>query len=231
MPGELVKQLEIVVRSWGGRRAGAGRPRRPGRGTVPHRSRPHHDHRHPVHVTLRATRGLPSLRQSTTSPALRSALAAASSGTFRVLHFSIQADHVHLLVEADAPTTISRGVQGLAIRAAKAVNRVLGRRGRVWGDRFHARALQTPREMRNALVYVINNWAKHIPGARGLDPQSSAAWFTGWKGALPSAGRSLVAMPRTWLARVGWLRHGRVSIDEAPRVTNERPTQLRRARS
>jgi len=68
----------------------------------------------------------------------------------------VQVNHVHVLVEADGSTALARGVQGLSIRLAKAINRVLGRRGRVWADRFHARALRTPREVRNGLVYVID---------------------------------------------------------------------------
>jgi hypothetical protein len=108
-------------------------------------------------------------------------------------------------VEADEPTGFERGVRGLAIRVAKAVNRSLGRHGRVWGDRYHARMLRTPREVRNALVYVLNNFRKHIRGSRGLDPRSSARWFDGWRGGLGEVGgRSPVAEPRTWLARVGW---------------------------
>jgi hypothetical protein len=84
-------------------------------------------------------------------------------------------------VEADEPPRFERGVRGLAIRVAKAVNRALGRRGRVWADRYHAHLLRTPREVRNALVYVLNNFRKHVRGARGLDPRSSARWFDGWR--------------------------------------------------
>ena len=93
----------------------------------------------------------------------------------------MQADHLHLLVEATDSRALSRGIQGFAIRAAKAVNRTLRRRGTVWADRFHARALRTPREVRHALVYVLTNLRKHMPGARGIDPRSSAPWFVGWK--------------------------------------------------
>jgi putative transposase len=144
-------------------------------------------------------------------------LAAASAARFRVLQFSIQADHLHLLVEADTPTGFERGVRGLAIRVAKTVNRVLGRHGRVWGDRYHARLLRTPREVRNALIYVLNNFKKHIRGARGLDPCSSAHWFNGWRTATEAVEASPVARACTWLARIGWRRHGLIDVDERPR--------------
>jgi hypothetical protein len=169
-----------------------------------------------VHVTLRTAPGLPSFRRSDLFRAVSSALAVASRDTFRLLHFSVQRDHLHLVVEADEQTGLTRAIQGLAIRIAKAVNRVVGRHGRVWGDRFHARSLKTPREVRNALVYVLNNWRKHIPGAVGMDPRSSAAWFTGWRNAGARCDGP-IAPPRTWLARLGWRRYGPIELEEAPR--------------
>jgi hypothetical protein len=114
-------------------------------------------------------------------------------------------------------------LQGLAIRVARAVNRDLDRRGRVFGDRYHAHVLRTPREVRNAIIYVLQNWRKHVPGARGLDLRSSARWFDGWRESIsmlrsrPCPSSSPVAAPRTWLARVGWRRGGLVDTTERPR--------------
>ena len=216
MPHRM-QQLELRPRTWGGRRVGAGRKPATGRRAVPHRARVPHDRHCPAHLTLRASSAVPSLRTGHLLVATRSALAAASAPRFRVLHFSVQADHMHLLVEADGPTEFERGVRGLAIRVAKAVNRVLGRHGRVWADRYHARLLRTPREVRNALVYVLNNFRKHFRAARGLDPCSSARWFNGWRTA---PGRVVEASPvaraSTWLARIGWRRGGLIEVDECP---------------
>jgi len=210
-------QLEIRFRTWGGRRRGAGRKPSGRKVGVPHRPRPLHERRHPVHVTLRADRRLPSLREERLVLALRRGLARASRCEFRILQFSIQTDHVHLMVEAEDRSALSRGVQGLGIRLAKAVNSVLGRRGKVWTDRFHARPLRSPREVRNGLVYVLQNWRKHLPAVGGIDPCSSAPWFTGWRKASSSmSGSPPVYPPRTWLAAVGWQRHGLIGLDEAP---------------
>jgi REP element-mobilizing transposase RayT len=218
------RQLEFHLATWGGRRTGAGRKPAPGRRAVPHSRRTPHGPRCPAHVTLRAAVGLTSLRERRLFAAIRAAFGAASKDAFRLLHYSVQSDHLHLLVEADEATALTRGVQGLAIRVAKAINRVLGRHGVVWGDRFHARALRTPREVRNALVYVLNNWRKHIPGARGLDAYSSAAWFDGWQTAVATTmATPPVARARTWLARIGWRRHGLLEVSEEPR----RPKALR----
>ena len=166
---------------------------------------------------MRAAPGLRSLRDRDVFVKIEGALANASRGSFRLFAFSVQSDHLHLLVEADAPTRLTRGVQGLAVRTAKAINRVLGRRGRVWSDRFHAHVLRTPREVRNALGYILNNVRKHMPGVRGLDPRSSARFFDGWRTAVARViGRAPVVTPRTWLARMGWRRRGLIDVDEVP---------------
>lgn len=213
-------QLELPAPgTWGGARPGAGRKRTPGRRSgVPHRARPPHMATHPVHVTLRAAAAVCCLRAPRVFLSVRRALAAASHAGFRVLHFSAQDDHLHLIVEADDSRMLSHGLRGLAIRVARAVNRALDRRGAVWGDRYHARPLTTPRAVRHALVYVLMNVRKHRPGASGLDPCSSAPWFRGWRpedGVIPATGAP-VARARTWLAAVGWQRHGLLGIGERP---------------
>ncbi len=213
------RQLSFAIRTWGGRRDGAGRKPSAGRRNVSHRERPVHDPHHPVHAALRARALGASLRGSRVFGVVRDALACASSPTFRVLHYSVQTDHLHLIVEADAHPALVRGLQGLAIRIAKRVNRLLGRRGTVWDDRHHTRALTTPREVRNALVYVLNNWKKHGGDAPGRDPRSSASWFDGWRDLRAAArGAVPVVTARTWLVRVGWRRHGPIDDDERPAV-------------
>jgi len=159
---------------------------------------------------------------------VRRALGAAPRAWFRLLHFSVQADHVHLVVEACDNDALTRGMAGVAIRAARAVNRRIGRRGRVWADRYHARSLRTPREVRNAIVYVLTNWTKHGSVTRDLDPCSSSFWFDGWK-LPPTAGppdwgelEPPVVSPRTWLARMGWRRLGLVSRGEHAKLARVR---------
>jgi putative transposase len=177
-----------------------------------------------VHVTLRARQGLPSLRSSRVFPALRRSLSASHKAAFRVVHFSVQSDHVHLVIEGDTPLALVRGVQGMAVRCAKAVNRVVGRRGSVWSSRYHSRALRTPSEARRGLVYVLLNFRKHLRAAPAVDPRSSGPWFVGWRRRPPPpAAVSPVEPPRTWLAAVGWRRAGgAIALDETPGLQRPR---------
>jgi REP element-mobilizing transposase RayT len=193
---------------------------------VPHRARPAHAASYPLHITLRRVReGVPSLRMGRRFEAMEEAIRKAASAAFRIVHFSVQRDHAHLIVEAHDREALTRGMRGLAIRAALGINRALVRRGRVWEDRYHARELKTPREVRNAIAYVLLNRRKHDAGAaRSVDRCSSGPWFSGWSARIRNAdGPSPVGMPRTWLASIGWRRAGLISLDERPARWKRRP--------
>ncbi len=141
-------------------------------------------------------------------------------------HYSIQRDHVHLLVESAGKQALASGMKSIASRLAFAVHRVFGRHGRVVDGRYHVHVLRTPREVRNALAYVLLNARKHWKERRGaappvrLDEASSGRWFDGWRGqsAVPARGREPpeVSRPHTWLLAVGWRRHGRIDLAEVP---------------
>jgi REP element-mobilizing transposase RayT len=167
---------------------------------------------------------VPSLRAPRLFAAVRGALARASKEDFRLTHFSVQSDHLHLIVEAAEKQALSRGMRGLVIRCALAVNRVLGRKGPVWGDRYHARALETPREVRHGIVYVVMNFKKHRPADRQrIDGCSSAPWFDGFHEPVPkSLDPPPVASSETWLGRTGWRRHGLVRLAETPKALSRR---------
>jgi hypothetical protein len=103
------------------------------------------------------------------------------------------------------------------------------RAGKLFAHRYHARYLKTPREVRNALRYVLLNRKHHAAEQRfskyWIDPWSSAAWFGGW--AQPVRGdepwkRELLALDAptaratVWLLTDGWKRHGLLRFDERP---------------
>jgi putative transposase len=160
------------------------------------------------------------LREGVLAHVVRGAIRAASREAFRVLHFSIQTNHVHLIVEAHDAVALARGMQWLNARIARSVNDTLRSRGSVWRERYHARELRTPRSVRNAIVYVLMNAKKHGHRfASGIDALSSAPWFDGFADAVARADSdSPVRAPRTWLAGVGWRRRGLIHVHERPRA-------------
>src|SRR5262245_7897648 len=196
------RQLSLPLgNTWGGRRKGAGRKSGPGPGRVAHRARPAHCARSPLHVTLRST--LKSLRHPFVFPTLRGVIRELRSRAdqFRVVYFSIQETHLHLVVEAESARALSSGLRSLTIRIAKRLNRLLFRRGPVFADRWHGRPLTSPRAVRHVLVYVLANAKKHAPGRTfALDPYSSAPAFTGFREPVPRVlAEPSTPNPRTWL--------------------------------
>lgn len=163
----------------GGARKGAGRKRRSD-ASVPHAARPSFDGtRHPLHVTLRVRRDVWHLRSQRAYRHVREALhVERQRGELRVVHYSVQGNHMHLIVEAEGKTALSHRVQGFAIRLARGLNRMMKRpRGRVFAERYHLHVLRTRSEVRNAVRYVLGNHVKHSAGAGKLgiaaDPFSS----------------------------------------------------------
>ena len=146
---------------------------------------------------------------------------------YRVIQFSLQRNHLHLIVEALDWAALSRGSKGLAVRLARLITGRMGRAGRVFAHRYDAHVLRKPLEVRNALVYVLNNAKKHLREAgvlipRGwIDPYSSASTFDGWmEGHVVPQGSAdpPAALPATvWLLTTGWRRHGPLSVNEMPR--------------
>lgn len=213
----------------GGKRRGAGRPPNSKHAGSPHKRRAEIDRRHPQHVTLRVVHGVGWLRRHRTYRAIRRALVVClARADFRIVHFTLQSDHVHLLCEADDKMALARGVQGFQISAARNLNRELSRSGgQVFADRYHVRAIDSVREIRNALSYVLNNWRKHGRDGIGLfdgriDPFSSGVWFPGWKErtapvAIPDGyDPPHVATPQTWYLLEGYKRARPISVYEVP---------------
>jgi REP element-mobilizing transposase RayT len=183
-------------------------------------------------VTLRVRPEVRSLRRARIARIVRNAIRAGGhKPDFRVVEFNVLASHVHLIVEASHALRLARGMQGLAVRFARRINRAFARRGKFFADRYHARALHTPREVRAALRYVLNN-ERHHAAMRGerihrswIDGFSSAPWFTGWAAPIRSHElwlRELLAEPppvaraTVWLLTRGWRRHGLIQFDEIP---------------
>jgi REP element-mobilizing transposase RayT len=213
-------------------------PKPKGRAGSRHKVRPELKAQHPVHVVLRVVGAVGNLRRRATYKAVREAtLTTARREDFRIVHLSIQRNHLHLLVEADHKGALASGMQGFQISAAKHLNAAISkdrprRRGAVFPDRYHAEIITTPTRARHALNYVINNWRKHredradMARSWKIDPFSTAVMFPGWEEygeqaflwrGPPTYDPLVVYQPRSWLLREGYLRGGPpISVREVP---------------
>lgn len=214
----------------GGWRPGAGRKPDPNRRDPVHRTRAEVGPGQVVHIVLRSLPDVGRLREPDGYLALRHALGIVYARTdFRVVHASLQANHLHLLCEADDRRALSRGVQALSSTFARVLNRSLGRRGTVFEHRYFATVLTEPAQVRAALAYVLNNWRKHgedraDADARHMqvDPYSSGPSFDGWRDLvlplqLPADHEPLpTALATAPVLVTGWRRHPLLSVHERP---------------
>jgi REP element-mobilizing transposase RayT len=220
-------QRAFVFRTWGGKRKNAGRKRVAARPRVAHRRRPEIGARTPVHVTLRLLPEIGRLRRRDQYRAIRQALArTAHREDCRICQYSIQGNHLHLIVEPDGKGGLTRGMIAFKTACARRLNGVVGRSGRVFADRYHARYLTNRAQVRRAICYVLNNWRRHGEERVGwrTDPFSSADFFDGWTGIDAVARPSWlaadeappVAAARFWLLTTGWRRYGAIDPREVP---------------
>ena len=194
------QQLGLKLRTWGGKRKGAGRKRPPGaRRRVAHRARSPRSGREPLHVTWRMSEDLPSLRGPRCREHVRAVLASHRAGSdLRVVEWSAQRDHLHLVVEcpAQGAAALANGLRSIASKLHRRLNRALGRRGPLLADRYHVHVLRSLREVVHAVRYVWTNAHHHGAGAAGARWWPTASWRDPCSSA---AGRC--AVPRTWLLR------------------------------
>ena len=182
-----------------------------------------------MHVSLKMVAEVGRLRRREQYRAVRQALArTAHDPRCRIVQYSLQANHLHLVLEPESKQGLARGMIAFKTSCARRLNRVLGRGGPVFADRYHAVYLTSPAQVRNVLCYVLNNWRRHGEHEGHVDwwvdPFSSADFFDGWKKREPRRPPWLgpddippVAPASLWLLTTGWRRHGAIGEREVPR--------------
>jgi REP element-mobilizing transposase RayT len=223
-----MRQTVMKFRTWGGKRRRAGRPQVNARKSERHRKRDLVTSKTPVHITLRVAPDVTRLRKDATYKLIHRAMQRVLSRLdFRIVHVSIQANHLHLLVEADDAGALAKGMQAFLISLARKLNAHLDRSGPVFPDRYHARVIDSRRQARHALAYVLNNWRRHsedraaIARAWKIDRFSSAIRFDGFTEAIswevPDGYEPLpVVRARSWLLVDGWRLYGTIGMTEVP---------------
>ena len=218
------------------RRKGAGRKPKLGRASSSHKKRDLVKDQDVLHVVLRVVTDVGNLRRREVYKAVRAAsITAARREQFRIVHLSIQHNHIHMLVEAANAELLASGMHGFQVSAARRINTALRigprrRRGPVFAGRYHVVIIRSPRQARHVLAYVLGNWRKHgedrtrLSSTWLVDPFSSAISFADWKELEGQPAWKIradyeplvVTAPRSWLLRIGWKRHGAISVYEVP---------------
>jgi REP element-mobilizing transposase RayT len=184
---------------------------------MPHQRRPPVSPARPHHVTVRVRRGTWNLRAQRCHGHVLEALRRVRKERlgFRITHFSVQGNHLHLIAEASDRRAMSNGLRALLISIARRINRVMHASGARFQDRYHESILATASAVRRCLRYVLENHARHMAKigkrAPAIDRFSSAPWFDGYRAGVvvpPATGDPPVSSPRSVLLSVAWRRLG-----------------------
>ena len=168
----------------------------------------------------RLNKGIPSLRRQELLRLFQKCAGRAKRYGLHVVHYALESNHIHLIVEARDNRALRSGMVSLFGSFARALNERVQRVGKVYSDRYHLNVITNPSQMKHTLRYVLLNHCKHTKWLEHMDPFSSARFFPHWKNLIElnevvawdlrnlsenyaSAGLS---PPRSWLAAQGWMR-------------------------
>ena len=145
--------------------------------------------RAPVFVTWAMRGHVWNLRAKRCLREIQRAFLVGRKSGFQVVHYAVLGNHVHMLVEAEDGRALSRGMQGLAVRVARSLQRVMGKTGSVFKERFHSRVLKTAGDVKRVRLYIANNARRHYGAAEVAERDFAAS-------------QTPVHAPRTWIVRM-----------------------------
>jgi REP element-mobilizing transposase RayT len=127
-----------------------------------HRSRPEIPRARPVHVTIKSNKNIiPNLRSKVFYKEIRQGMKRARILGIRIIHFSVQRDHVHMLIEAENKKQLGESMRALSISLSKRFSFTLKKKVKALKNRYHLHILKSLQEIKNATNYILHNGQKH----------------------------------------------------------------------
>lgn len=129
-----------------------------------------------LHFTIKVRENKADIKNKRLLKILHHAIKRARLKKLKVLHYSLEYNHVHLLVEARDNQIIHQGMQAFGISFAKAINKIKFLKGRVYKNRYHFRKITSLRDYKNVLLYIFRNGIKHKRTQSLFDPYNSMVY-------------------------------------------------------
>jgi REP element-mobilizing transposase RayT len=149
----------------------AGRPAIQDRG-IRHTKREEIRRETPLHLTIKLIRA--DVQNKTVLKALRHAILRARLQGLRIIHYSLEHDHIHLYAESDDNKILARAMKALGGSLIKKINKYFKVKGRCYKTRYHLRILRSATEVKNVINYILKNGIKHKRTKSVIDPYNSA---------------------------------------------------------
>lgn len=140
---------------------------------IRHISRPTLRRPSSLHLTVKVLRNKAEIKNKSVLKLLRHAIQRARLQGLKIIHYSLEYDHVHLLIEAENNHILGKGMQALGVSLSKGINRLKNLKGAVYKHRYHFRQITSPRQLKNVLGYIFNNGVKHGTASSIVNPYNS----------------------------------------------------------
>lgn len=140
---------------------------------IRHTERPKFKNARSLHLTIKVRENKADIKSIKLLKALHHAIKRARLMKLKIIHYTLEYNHVHLLVEADTHHALHRGMQAFGISFSKAINKTKRLKGTVYKHRYHFRQICSSRELKNVLHYIFHNGIKHGRTSSLIDPFNS----------------------------------------------------------
>jgi REP element-mobilizing transposase RayT len=126
-----------------------------------------------MHLTIKVEKRKAGLKNKSILKVLKRAILKGRSSGLRIIHFTLEYDHVHLLVESDCKIKLGRGMMRFGVTLAKGINKFQKGSGQVYKHRYHQRFINSGRDLKNVLNYIFKNGLKHKTASTLVNPFNS----------------------------------------------------------
>jgi REP element-mobilizing transposase RayT len=114
-----------------------------------------------LHLTIKVKENKADIQNKRILKTLHYAIRRARLKGLKIVHYTLEYNHVHLLVESVDNKILHKGMQAFGITIAKAINKIKRTKGAVYKNRYHLRVIDSPRQLKNVLHYIFSNGVKH----------------------------------------------------------------------
>jgi REP element-mobilizing transposase RayT len=126
-----------------------------------------------LHLTIKVRENKADIKNKQILKALHHSIKRARMKRLKIVHYTLEYNHIHLLVEAEIKQLVHQGMQAFGISLAKKINTIKRLKGTVYKHRYHLRKINSPRDLKNVLHYIFNNGIHHKRTSNVLDSYNS----------------------------------------------------------
>lgn len=126
----------------------------------------------PLHLTVKLKRA--DIQNKVVLRILKHAIYRSRLQGVRVVHFSLEHDHVHLYVECGNNFVLGKAMKAFGVTFVRGINKFKRSKGQLYKYRYHLRILKSAREVKNVINYILKNGIKHGRTLKVINPYNSA---------------------------------------------------------